>query len=401
MVYDGVNRKVRGKKGSRKMKKSRLIRRIDWILIILLACLAVISIVAISSATHTRDPSFTGKQMIWYLSGFVVMAGVLFIDYRALPEGRFLYLLYGIGLFLLLLVYVPGLGVKVNGAQQWIRIGGFQFQPSEFMKLILILLMAKVLAEHRDGSRRDFRFLARLFTLFAIPFLIILTQPDLGTALVLAGILVAMLFVGGLDVRWFAIGLGAMAIIGLGIVWLYRTDHPLLHLLLKEHQIERIQIFLDPASDPTGAGYQATQAKIAIGSGMLTGKGFHRGTQALGNWIPEPHNDFVFAVLAEEFGFVGGSLLIAVYLGLIYRMIRIALNTDHPFGAYVTAGVVGMLLFQVYQNIGMTLGLMPITGIPLPLVSYGGSSLVTQLLAIGLVLGVGMRAEEDLAVFED
>ncbi|SEN05846.1 rod shape-determining protein RodA [Lihuaxuella thermophila] len=378
------------------MKKSRLIWQIDVLLLMALFILATISIVSISSATHTGDQSYVEKQVWWYILGFLLMFAVLLFDYKILSQGRFLYLIYGFGILLLLLVWIPGLGVKVNGAQQWIRIGSFQFQPSELIKLILILLFAKLLSERETGKGRNSPVLGIMLALFALPFFIILSQPDLGTALVLVGILCSMLWVGGLDRKWFAWGLLFVSVAVGGIFLLYVTNHPFLHVIMEEHQISRIQTFLDPASDPTGAGYQLTQAKIAIGSGMLAGKGFHQGTQAQGNWIPEPHNDFIFAVFAEEFGFIGGSFLLSVYLVFFCRMILIASRADRRFGTYITAGVTGMLIFQVFQNIGMTLGLVPVTGLPLPFVSYGGSSLITQLMAVGLVLNVGMRTENDL-----
>ncbi|MBA4493206.1 rod shape-determining protein RodA [Paenactinomyces guangxiensis] len=382
------------------MKKSHLIWQIDFLLILILFILATIGIVSISSATYTDNQSYVEKQAWWYLLGFLFMFAVLLFDYKILSQGRFLYLLYGIGLLFLLLVFIPGLGVKVNGAQQWIGVGNFQFQPSEMMKLILILLLAKLLSEKKPSSWRDLSGLGLILGLFGIPFFIILSQPDLGTALVFVGIVCSMLLVGGLDWKWIMSGILLVSIISGGILLLYVTDHPLLQVILEDHQISRIQTFLDPASDPTGAGYQLTQAKIAIGSGMMTGKGLHQGTQAQGNWIPEPHNDFIFAVFAEEHGFIGGSLLLCVYLIFFYRMILIATRSDDRFGSYIVAGVTGMLVFQVFQNIGMTLGLVPITGLPLPFVSYGGSSLTTQLIAVGLVLNVGMRKQSDMIIFQ-
>lgn len=378
------------------MKKSRLIGRVDVPLILVLIVLAVISIVSISSATYTDQPSFVEKQAWLYILGFLSMFGFLLFDYKILRQGRFLYVLYGMGILLLLLVFIPGIGVKVKGAQQWIRLGGLQLQPSELMKLLFILLLAKLLAEKKGTAWKDPSTLLIITGLFALPFLIILSQPDLGTALVFIGIVLSMLLVGGLHRKWIVVGLGSIAIMVSVVLLLYTTDHSLLHVLLKEHQIRRIQTFLDPASDPTGAGYQATQAKIAIGSGMLTGKGFHRGTQAQGNWVPEPHNDFIFAVFAEEFGFVGASLLLLAFLALIYRMIGIATRSDQPFGTYIVAGVVGMISFQFFQNVGMTLGLMPITGLPLPFISYGGSSIITEMMATGLVLNVGMHTNTDI-----
>jgi rod shape determining protein RodA len=324
----------------------------------------------------------------------------LLFDYKILLEGRFLYLLYGLGIFLLLLVWIPGIGTKVKGAQEWLRFGGIQVQPSEVVKLILILVFAKLLAKKSETGWRDPKTLGTVLGLFALPFLLILSQPDLGTAMVLTAILATMLFAGGLDWRFFATGLALLAFAAGSVFFLYTTHSPLLHVILKKHQIERIGTFLNPAADPTGAGYQITQAKIAIGSGMLEGKGFHQGTQAQGNWIPEPHNDFIFAVFAEEFGFIGSSVLITLFLLLIRRMMGIAEKADHPFGTLIVSGVIGMMVFQVFQNIGMTLGLVPVTGLPLPLISYGGSSLITQLAAIGLVLNVGMRSNRDLLTFD-
>ncbi|MBA4543912.1 MULTISPECIES: rod shape-determining protein RodA [Thermoactinomyces] len=378
------------------LKKMQRIKQIDPFIILTLFVLAAISIVAISSATYTSDPSFVQKQMLWYSIGFLCMIGVLLFDYKILLQGRFLYILYGFGILLLLIVMIPGVGIKVNGAQQWIGIGSLTFQPSELMKLIFILILAKILSVKKGAPWSDLKTLGKIIAFFAIPFLIIVLQPDLGTAMILMAITASMLLVGGLNWKWFAGGIAVVAIAAGTVIILYTTHSPLLHLILQPHQIQRIQIFLDPASDPTGAGYQSTQAKIAIGSGMLKGKGFHHGTQAQGNWIPEPYNDFIFAVIGEEFGFIGASVLMCAYLFLLYRLIQIAMRASHPFGVYLTSGIVGMFVFQIYQNIGMTLGLMPITGIPLPFISYGGTSLVTQMMAIGFALNVGMRSRNEL-----
>ncbi|MBN2908488.1 rod shape-determining protein RodA [Polycladomyces sp. WAk] len=376
-------------------KWKRSLVSLDYPLIVLVLLLAVISILSISSATYTSDSSYVVKQIGWYLLGILFMTAVLLFDYRILAQGRFLYLLYGLGLVLLMLVWVPGLGAKVKGAQQWIRIGSFQFQPSEFMKIFLILILAKHLAEVKRLPLRDFKTLGKIFLLFAVPFLIILKQPDLGTALVLIGILASMLLVGGLDWRWILTGVVIVGIVVGTVLGLYVTKSPLIHVILEPHQIERIQTFLDPASDPTGAGYQLTQSMIAVGSGQLSGKGFHNGTQAQGRWIPEPHNDFIFAVFAEEFGFIGGSILLCIFIFIAYRMIRIALRCEDRFGSCIIAGIVGMLVFQVFQNVGMTIGILPITGLPLPFISYGGSSLLTQMVAVGLVLNVGMQQKRE------
>lgn len=381
------------------MKKKLQLKQIDFAIIFIFILLAAISIVSITSATYSGDQAFYEKQIIWYIVGFLCMFCVLLFDYKILTQGRFLLILYGFGIFLNLLVMVPGIGEKVNGAQLWIRIGSFSFQPSELMKIFAILILAKIIAQKKGEPWQDLHTLGKISLIAGLPFVIILLQPDLGTALILLAIIASMLLVGGLDRTWLAGGLTVVALIVGAILLLYIFDSPLLHVLLADHQIERIQTFLDPASDPTGAGYQATQAKIAIGSGMLWGKGFQQGTQAQGNWIPEPHNDFIFAVIAEEFGFVGSIILLLCYLALLYRLIKIALTTSNLFGVCIVSGVIGMFAFQIFQNVGMAIGLMPITGIPLPFISYGGTSIVTQFVAVGLAMNVGMRAKEEQLQF--
>lgn len=368
-----------------------MIHRLDYPLLFFILVLAVISIVAISGATYSTNPSFVQQQLYWYILGILLMGATLLFDYRVLAQGRFVYLLYGLGLLLLLLVWIPGVGVSVKGAQRWVNFFGFQFLPSEFMKLFLIITLAKVANEIQQVPIRSWRELAKLTALFTVPFFIILKQPDLGTSLVLVGILVSIMLAGGVDWRIFAVGLIAAFILIGGVFILFFTEHPLLHSLLEEHQIQRIETFVNPASDPTGSGYQLTQSMIAVGSGQLDGKGFQQGTQAQGRWLPEPHNDFIFAVFAEEFGFIGGSILLCTFLFLTYRMIQVGIRCEDRFGACLVAGVTGMIVFQVFQNIGMTVGLLPVTGLPLPFISYGGSALISNLIAVGLVLNVGMR----------
>ncbi|MFC4076693.1 rod shape-determining protein RodA [Salinithrix halophila] len=378
------------------MKISRMLRQLDYLMIILILVLALISIVAISGATYSTNPSFLEKQISWYITGILLLTATLLFDYRVLAQGRFAYVLYGFGIFLLLLVMIPGIGVTVKGAQQWIRLGGFQFQPSEFMKLFLIVLTAKLVSEIRTLPIFNGRQIGKILALFAVPILIILQQPDLGTALVLVGILGSILLAGGLDWRYILTAIVLVGVLVGGILGLYLSDSPLLHIVLEDHQIQRISTFLNPASDPSGAGYQLTQSMIAVGSGQLSGKGFHNGTQAQGKWIPEPHNDFIFAVYAEEWGFIGGAFLLCIFIFLVYRMIRVAILCEDRFGSMVIAGVVGMIVFQVAQNIGMTVGMLPITGLPLPYISYGGSSLLVQMVAAGLVLNISMRRGNDL-----
>lgn len=373
----------------------RMIRRFDYPLLFLIFLLAVISIVAISGATYSNDPTFVQQQIYWYILGILLLGATLLFDYRVLINGPLVYILYGLGILLLLLVLIPGIGVSVKGAQRWVNIAGFQFLPSEFVKLFLIITLAKVASESQRLSIRSWREFMKLMVLFAVPFFIILKQPDLGTSLVLVGVLAAVMLAVGVDWRIFAVGMLAIVILVGGVFALYFSKHPLLYDVLEDHQIQRIETFINPASDPTGSGYQLTQSMIAVGSGQLYGKGFQNGTQAQGRWLPEPHNDFIFAVLAEEFGFLGGSVLLCTFLFLVYRMVQVGIQCEDRFGACLVAGVTGMIVFQVFQNIGMTIGLLPVTGLPLPFISYGGSALISNLIAVGLVLNVGMRQGED------
>lgn len=373
-----------------------MLRYLDVSMLLIIAALGVISYVAISSAKF-NDPSYADKQLMWYAVGFVVLIASLLIDYRRI--GQISYWLYGFGIVLLLLLYP--FGEETKGAQSWFDLGFTNFQPSEVMKIFLILALAKILADAKEIKIKSWKTLLKTAILFAVPFGLIFIQPDLGTALVFLGIIASMLLVAGLDWRIILI-LVLLAALAVGtVLWLYFYQMPILENILKDHQINRISSFLDPTSNADGNGWQIVQGMIAIGSGQLLGKGFHQGTQTQGNFVPEQHNDFIFTVIAEEFGFVGASVLLCLFIYLIYRMVHIALAAQDFFGTYVVAGVIGMLVFQIYQNIGMTVGLMPVTGITLPFISYGGSSLVTTMLSVGLVLNVGMRRKKILFYNKD
>jgi rod shape determining protein RodA len=287
-----------------------------------------------------------------------------------------------LGAFLLISPRVPGLGTTAKGATSWLEVFGVRlFQPSEPAKLILIILLAAVVAESRGRIDRP-RDLIRVLSYLAAALALIMLQPDLGTGLVFVGIAAAVLLLGGMKGRYFAVlGLAALVLIGaiLGFG------------LLQEYQEDRLLVFVDPTRDPQGAGYNLAQSKIAIGSGGLTGKGLGSGTQSNLHFIPERHTDFIFAVLGEELGFVGGIILLGLYLALLVTALAIATSSRDLFGALIVSGVIGMWLFQVLENIGMSVGMMPITGIPLPFMSFGSSAMVTNLTAVGLLLSVWSR----------
>lgn len=355
-------------------------KNLDKPLLFLALAICVIGLFCLYSASYNRGPDAAGslvaRQATWIAIGLVLIVPVvLFVDYQ-----RFIdlgHLLYFAGLLLLFLVLF--MGHARLGSQRWLSIGGFNLQPSEFSKIIYILIMTSYL-----GGRRteivNCRSLAMPLLLTALPFLLILLQPDLGTALILVPILIAMLFVAGAQTKHL-FGLGMCGILLSPLFWNF----------LKGYQKERLLVFLNPDMDPLGTGYTIIQSKIAIGSGGFFGKGWLAGTQSQLNFLPERHTDFIFSVVGEEWGFFGAALLITVYFLLFRRGLVIAAGTRNMYGKLLATGLITMLGVQVFVNIAMTMGFMPVVGLPLPFMSYGGSSLWTSLIAIGLLLNVGMR----------
>ncbi len=358
----------------------RLFRNLDYLLLIAVLAIMAVSLVIITSATLANpfgDPMFYVKrQAIRFLIGFIVLIVVISIDYTQFY--RFSHYLYGLNL--VLLVAVLFVGKQTGGAQRWIDLRVFELQPSEFAKIIIIISLARHLAS-REGNFDSLFSVVPSFIYVFVPIGLIFLQPDLGTSLVFIVILFGMLFLAGVRMRHlltYAIGGAA---IGLPLLW----------FKLKTYQKMRLMVFLNPDTDPLGHGYQLMQSMIAIGSGGLRGKGIFEGTQNQLEFLLEQHTDFIFSVLAEEAGFIGGVVLILLFMLLIFRVIRTAYIAKDTFGALICIGVATMLTFQILVNIGMTIGIMPVTGLPLPLMSYGGSSLLMNMIAIGLVLNIGMR----------
>ena len=384
-------------------------QQIDYTLLFLLFVLMCFSLLAIYSGSgqyYSDDPSyFVKRQAIWYVIGFVVLFGMLIIDYDILKN--FSYLLYGIGMTLLLLVSFSPLGVFRNGATSWLNLGVTEIQPSEFMKIFLILAMSNLLyhvtvdRRGKNDIKSDLIIVAKVFAIFFPPFILILQEPDLGTALVIMSILATMLLMSGISWR-ILLALGASVILGLVIlVWLYFNYFDIFSIFIKSHQLDRFYGWLSPYEHSAGYGYQLVEALKGIGSGQLYGSGYLQGVQTQSNSIPELHTDFIFAAIGEEFGFIGATILILTYFLIFYRMIIIALTCNNLYGTYVVSGVIGFLVFQIFENIAMTVGLMPITGLALPFVSYGGSSLLTNMIAVGIVLNIGMRTKNYMFKTED
>ncbi|MDU4961932.1 MAG: rod shape-determining protein RodA [Sporomusaceae bacterium] len=365
------------------MLNRRLLRNLDFILILDVLALIAVSLVFIGSATHINTPSedrywYVQRQGIFALLNVVGVFMLLHVDYKSIA--RYANILYVINLIMLLAVMF--VGQSALGAQRWIQIGPISLQPSEFSKLIMIISLASLL-DKRSGQLQTWKDVLPIFLYVGIPFLLVLRQPDLGTSLVFLSILFGMIFVAGIPVRML------FTLMGAGAVFM-----PVFWHFLKDYQKMRLTVFLDPNVDPLGSGYHIIQSKIAIGSGMLTGKGLFSGTQSQLNFLPENHTDFIFAVIGEEAGFIGGIVVLLLYFILLYRGLKIAGEARDNFGTLVAAGITSMMAFHVLVNVGMTAGIMPVTGIPLPLMSYGVSSLTTNMVCLGLLLNIYMRRQK-------
>lgn len=357
----------------------RLFIHFDWTLLGIILVIATIGILNLYSATAKIEMSGTPlylKQISWLVIGLAAMVAIAFIEYRFYADVA--YIAYVVTLFLLIVVLCVGL--ITSGAQRWVKIGSLSFQPSEFVKISLILALAKFFHRPPHPKGYSLKQLYLPFLLLLLPMGLILKQPDLGTSIILLLVFLSILIF--VKIRWstlLTLGLGGGAAV------------PLLWSFLKEYQKKRIITFFNPDLDPLGAGYHLIQSKIAVGSGGIIGKGFMKGTQAKLGFLPEQQTDFIFSALGEEWGFVGSLVLIGLYFALILLGLRIAVQAKDRFGAILAFGVVAMIFWHVFINIGMVLGMMPVVGIPLPLLSYGGSFLISTLMGAGLLLNVSMR----------
>jgi len=354
-------------------------RDFDWALLGLVLLLCTISVLEIYSATlHTKYSGFHIKQIYWIGGGMVAMFVFSWIDYHKLID--FVSWAYGVCLVALAAVLV--VGQRVLGARRWIKLGPMHFQPSEWVKLVLIIAVARYFA-NLGGRSLTWRDIFKAFALVGVPMLLVLKQPDLGTTLTYTPILIAGLLLGGINLRQSVI-LGTCALALVAGVWSSGK-------LLKPYQKARLTSFINPDNDPRGSGYQLLQSKIAVGSGGVWGKGAAQGTQTQGDFLPIPHADFIFAAFSEEHGFVGAVFVLLLYFFILMRLIQNAQTAADLSGSLIIMGVVAVLTFQIAVNVGMVIGFMPVTGIPLPLMSYGGSSVLFTFLALGTVMNVRMR----------
>ncbi|WP_282794767.1 rod shape-determining protein RodA [Streptomyces sp. CC224B] len=374
---------------SRLFARDSVLRRLDWWILLAALALSVIGSALVYSATRNRtelvgdDPyAFLIKHVINIGIGLALMAGTIWLGHTMLRTA--VPILYGISVFLILLVLTP-LGATINGAHAWIVIGGQSLQPAEFCKITIILGMAMLLAARVDAGDRehpDHRTVVQALGLAAVPVAIIMLMPDLGSVMVIVVIVLGVLLASGASNRWVFGLLGAGALGGVAIWQLGVLD---------DYQIARFAAFANPALDPAGVGYNTNQARIAIGSGGLTGTGLTNGSQTTGQFVPEQQTDFVFTVAGEELGFVGAGAILFLLGVVLWRACRIARETTELYGTIVAAGIIAWFAFQSFENIGMTLGIMPVAGLPLPFVSYGGTSMFAVWVAVGLLQSIKVQ----------
>jgi rod shape determining protein RodA len=391
LAPNGLAPKVPAPKGpapGRPLRAPRRTPRPDWVLLAATGCILVIGTLLVWSATAANDTlthgdhtAYLRKDLVNIAIGLVLAAAVVVTDHRwvriLVPV---VYLASVVGLALVLVM-----GTTINGSRSWLMVGGLSIQPAEFAKLAVVVGLALVLAERTEGSRRRAVGTVEVVLMLAIagvPALLIISQPDLGTMLVLSATVFGVLAVAGVPRRWL-VGLGAAGLVGAVAVVSMG--------LLKAYQVNRFLAFANPGLDPRGAGYNTTQARIAIGNGGLFGQGLFHGSQTRSGFVPEQHTDFVFTVAGEELGLIGAAALIALFAVVLWRALTISRQADDMFGRVAAAGIACWFGFQAFQNIGMCLGIMPVTGVPLPLVSYGGSSMFASLMALGLLQNIHLR----------
>lgn len=372
------------------MDSRRVLRSIDKPFLVTLMAILVMGITVLCSANAavSVDPySYVRRQLLSIGLGIIVALIIMRIDYSQFS--RYSNLIYALSILLLLVVLF--LGKEVRGTQGWIGLGSFSIQPAEVAKILIILGFANFL-DKRQGSLTSLKELVPCFLYVLVPFGLILLQPDVGTGLVILAVMLGMMFIAGTNPYLLGkIIIGASLLVALALFLHFKFG---MWLPLKDYQLLRLTVFLDPYNDGMGGrgvGWNTIQSLVAIGSGGFFGKGLFQGTQVQLSFLPERHTDFIYAVIGEELGFLGASFLIVLYAILVYRCIQIAYSSKDLYGTLVVMGIASMWLFHIFENIGMSIGIMPITGIPLPFVSYGGSSMIANLMGVGIIMAVNLK----------
>ena len=366
--------------------RKRELKNVEWTILIVAIILCIIGLVALFSATNETEHADFNKQCIWFIVSLIIMLGVMIIDYETLVKiSPVLY-----GLFILLLIgvlFTP----EINGATSWYDIGFFSFQPGEFAKIFVILFLALAMSKIKERGKQEINRPTRLLILLAIlgvPILLLIMQPDYGTAAAYIVGAALMIITAGIDKRYIIVTILLIAIL---IPVAY-------NFILPEHAKQRIDIFLHPEEDPRGAGYNIIQSKLAIGAGGLTGMGLLKGNQTQLGFLYPKTTDFIYAVIGEEMGFIISAAVIILYIVLITKALFVAKTAKDEIGSLIATGIAGIFLFHVVENIGMVMGLLPITGVPLPFISYGGSSLITNFILIGILLNISSKRQKTIFV---
>lgn len=366
--------------------KKKILKNIDWGIFICCILLSIIGMIALFSATYDSEDTSLQRQLIWFVICIPVVFIIIFIDYEAIA--KISPILYGIVLILLVVVLFTD---PVNGATSWFNLGFLSIQPAEFAKIAVILFLAFVLCKIQEKGKNEINRPTKLLIVLAvvaIPVLLIIKQPDYGTAAAFLVATVMILFTAGINKKYI---IGTILLVVIAVPLLY-------FFVLPEHAKERIEVFLNPESDPRGSGYNLTQSKLAIGAGQLTGMGLLKGNQTQLGFLYPKTTDFIFSVIGEEMGFIVAGSVIIIYVILITKSIYVAKTAKDDLGTYIAIGIAGIFLFHMVENIGMTMGLLPITGVPLPFVSYGGSSLLTNFILIALLLNISGRRQKAIFI---
>lgn len=358
----------------------KLSKRMDPILVITTILILFIGVVTIHSAAFTKKIDY-GQKQIW----FIIIAAIVYIAFSVInyrSYARYAKVIYIFNIILLISVYI--FGSRLYGATRWIRLGPINIQPSEFAKLFIVLTFSEYLINGMGFHVKGFRYAFRCFLHIIPVFLLILKQPDLGTSLVLMFLYVLLVFIDGIELRVL------FSMIGTGII-----SSPFIYFfVLKDYQRIRIKTFINPEAYPLESGWNIIQSKIAVGSGQIMGKGLFNGTQSKLKFLPEAHTDFIYSVLTEETGFIGGIFLLFLFLALVYFIVKIGSNCEDQYGKFIAYGIAGIIFFHTVVNVGMTMGVMPVTGLPLLLVSYGGSSLVFTAMMLGIVQSIKIHGNK-------
>lgn len=364
--------------------RKRELKNMEWGILVVAIILSIIGIVALFSATQETEYDEFSKQIIWLVVSLIAMVIIMFIDYNLLLKAS--PVLYGLAIILLIAVLFTK---PVNGATSWFNIGAFSLQPGEFSKVAVILFLTFVITKIQRKGQEEINRPTRLLiilSVLAVPVLLIIKQPDYGTALAFIVAMALMLFASGLDKKYI---IGTILLVVIAVPLLY-------NFVLPEHAKTRIDVFLNPESDPRGSGYNIIQSKLAIGAGGLTGMGILKGNQTQLGFLYPKTTDFIYSVIGEEMGFIVAGAIILLFVYLINKSIYVAKTAKDKAGSMIAIGITGIFLFHVLENIGMVMGLLPITGVPLPFVSYGGSSLITNFICIGLLLNISGKRQKTI-----